>query len=113
MLVGERRNADIERYNEIAKSVCADMRIAVNDLWSVSDCISEKAHSDMGFSSLERRRISHNPQLKCTMSNAISPCLDKAPISEKAHSDMVHFDTDMGIHALGTQVAECLKQYCG
>ena len=72
IMVGERRNADIERYNEIAKSVCADMRIAVNDLWSVSDCISEKAHSDL-----------------------------------------VHFDTDMGIHALGTQVAECLKQYCG
>lgn len=70
--VGERRNSDIERYNEIAKSVCADMRIAVNDLWSVSD-----------------------------------------HISEKAHSDMVHFETEIGIRALGTQVTECLKQYCG
>ena len=72
IMVGERRNADIQRYNKIAKCVCANMKIAVNDLWSVSDCISEKAHSDM-----------------------------------------VHFETEIGIHALGTQVAECLKQYCG
>ena len=47
IMVGERRNADIQRYNKIAKCVCANMKIAVNDLWSVSDCISEKAHSDM------------------------------------------------------------------
>lgn len=66
--IGERRNSDIERYNEVAVNVCRDMMVEVNDLWSVS-----------------------------------------AYLPEKAHSDMVHFETDIGIKALGDQVIRCIK----
>lgn len=70
--IGERRNADIERYNKIAGIVCHDMGVEINDLYKISE-----------------------------------------DLPKEAHSDMVHFETEMGIRALGTQVAECLKQYCG
>ncbi len=69
--VGERRNSDIETYNGIAKKICNDMKIEINDLWSISN-----------------------------------------NIAEKAHSDMVHFDTEIGISALGNQVIRCLEQWC-
>lgn len=69
--IGERRNADIKRYNEIAQSVFEDLNIEINDLWSISK---------------------------------------KLP--EKAYSDMVHFETEIGIQALGDQVIRCLKKYC-
>ncbi len=70
--IGERRNADIERYNKIAGIVCHDMGVEINDLYKISE-----------------------------------------DLPKEAHSDMVHFETEMGIRALGAQVAECLKQYCG
>lgn len=70
--VGERRNADIQRYNGIARKVFEELQIEINDLWSVSE---------------------------------------KLP--EEAHSDMVHFETELGISALGKQVSACLRKYCG
>lgn len=69
--IGERRNADIRRYNEIAKTVFLNADIAINDLWSLSK-----------------------------------------ELPKEAHSDMVHFETEMGIRTLGSQVISCLKKYC-
>lgn len=69
--IGERRNADIKRYNEIAREVFESMNIEVDDLWTVSD-----------------------------------------ELPEEAHSDMVHFETDMGIEALGSHVVKCLEKHC-
>lgn len=69
--VGERRNADIEKYNGIAERVFRAMQIEIDDLWSVSNVLSDEAHSDM-----------------------------------------VHFETELGIRALGNQVVDCLKKYC-
>lgn len=70
--LGERKNSDIQRYNEIAKGVFAELDIEINDLWSVSKALSKDAHSDM-----------------------------------------VHFETEMGIRILGDQVVRCLEKYCG
>lgn len=69
--IGERRNADIERFNEIAIEVLKELNIEIDDLWSVSKAL---------------------------------------PV--EAHSDLVHFETDLGIQALGGQVVNCLKKYC-
>lgn len=66
--VGERKNEDIRAYNEIAQKVCKQINVDVNDLWSISK---------------------------------------KLP--QKAHSDMVHYETDIGVKALGDQVVKCLK----
>ena len=30
-------------------------------------------------------------------------------LPQEAHSDMVHYDTDIGIKALGNQVVNCLR----
>lgn len=30
----------------------------------------------------------------------------------QAHSDLVHFETDMGVQGLGKQVVSCLRKYC-
>lgn len=70
--VGERRNADIERYNMLAKKVFDDLQIEIDDLYSISD-----------------------------------------NLPKEAHSDMVHFETELGISALGAQVVKCLRKYCG
>lgn len=67
-IIGERRNEDIRKYNEIAKKVCEQIDVKVNDLWSISK-----------------------------------------ELPQEAHSDMVHYETDMGIKALGTQVVKYLK----
>lgn len=67
VLVGERRNEDIRKYNDIAREVCKKMQIVVNDLWSIS-----------------------------------------RDLPQEAHSDMVHYATEIGIKALGNQVAGCL-----
>lgn len=68
--VGERKNKDIQKYNEIAKQVCEEMEIEIDDLWSISK---------------------------------------KMP--REAHSDMVHFETDLGIQTLGNQVITTLNKY--
>lgn len=70
--VGERRNVDIEKYNGIAERVFGALHIEIDDLWSVSNAISDEAHSDM-----------------------------------------VHFETKLGMEALGNQVVNCLKKCCG
>lgn len=70
--IGERRNADIERYNMLAQKVFEDLQIETDDLYTVSK-----------------------------------------NLPKEAYSDMVHFETDLGIRALGGQVAACLKKYCG
>lgn len=44
--IGQRKNDDIRRYNEIAKKVCAELQIDVNDLWSLSVSLPAEAHSD-------------------------------------------------------------------
>lgn len=69
--VGQRKNADIRRYNEIARAVFDELGIEINDLWSIS-----------------------------------------RKLSAEAHSDMVHFETELGIQALGDQVVSCLKKFC-
>lgn len=69
--IGERRNEDIRKYNEIARTVMGRLRIEINDLWSISK---------------------------------------KLPM--EAHSDTVHFGTDIGVQGLGRQVVECLQKYC-
>ena len=69
--VGERRNADIREYNEIAKRVCAENKVSIDDLWSVS-------------------RV----------------------LPSEAHSDSVHFETELGIESLGKQVVAFLKKEC-
>lgn len=69
--IGERKNRDIIRYNDIAERLFAEMGIEVNDLWSISDSLPREAYSDM-----------------------------------------VHFETDIGVSALGEQVVKCLKKYC-
>lgn len=66
--IGERRNSDIRRYNEIAETVFRDLNIEIDDLWSVS-----------------------------------------RNLPKEAHSDLVHFETEIGIRGLGNQVNECLK----
>lgn len=33
-------------------------------------------------------------------------------LPQEAHSDLVHFDTEMGVKALGGKVADCLIKYC-
>lgn len=70
--VGERRNADIERYNMLAREVFDGLQMEIDDLYSVSESLPKEAHSDM-----------------------------------------VHFETDIGICALGGQVVKCLRKYCG
>ena len=67
--VGERKNVDIRRYNEIAQKILKEQKIGVNDLWSIS-----------------------------------------RNLPEEAHSDLVHFETEMGIEQLGNQVVKCLKE---
>lgn len=69
--LGERRNEDIRRYNEIAREVCTRLQIEIDDLWSIS-----------------------------------------RKLPEEAHSDLVHFETDLGIRVLGSQVVKCLEKYC-
>ena len=69
--IGERRNTDIRRYNEIAREVFGGLNIEINDLWSVSK-----------------------------------------NLPPEAHSDMVHFETPMGMQALGDWVVRCLEKYC-
>lgn len=66
--IGERRNVDIRKYNDIAQKVCDAMHILVNDLWSIS-----------------------------------------RSLPQEAHSDLVHYETDLGVEALGNQVIKCLK----
>lgn len=67
--MGERKNADIRRYNEIAKKILKEQKIGVDDLWSIS-----------------------------------------RNLPEEAYSDLVHFETKMGIEQLGNQVVQCLKE---
>lgn len=69
--MGERRNADIRRYNDIARAVFNNSDFAIDDLWSPSKALPKEAHSDM-----------------------------------------VHFETEMGIRELGGQVVRCLEKYC-
>lgn len=45
--IGERRNADIRKYNEIAQKVFRNLNIEIDDLWSVSRDLPEEAHSDL------------------------------------------------------------------
>lgn len=70
--IGERRNVDIKKYNGIAERVFGALHIEIDDLWSVSNAISDEAYSDM-----------------------------------------VHFETKLGMEALGNQVVNCLKKCCG
>ena len=70
--IGERRNQDIIRYNDIAVRLFDQMEIEINDLWSVSE-----------------------------------------NLPKEAHSDLVHFETEMGVYALGERVAQCLMRHCG
>lgn len=67
VMVAERRNEDIRKYNDIAQKICEEMQIQVDDLWSIS-----------------------------------------RNLPQEAHSDLVHYETDIGIKALGNQVARCL-----
>lgn len=69
--IGERRNCDIEDYNNAACMVCEKMDVWVDDLWSVS-----------------------------------------VNLPESAHSDLVHYETELGIKALGDQVVGTIKEYC-
>lgn len=70
--VGERRNADIRRYNMLAKEAFDGLQVEIDDLYSISE-----------------------------------------NLPGEAHSDMVHFETELGIRALGDQVVRCLGKYCG
>ena len=69
--LGERRNKDIRRYNEIAQKVCTRLQIEIDDLWTVS-----------------------------------------RELPKEAHSDLVHFETALGMRALGSRVVQCLEKYC-
>lgn len=69
--VGERRNADIRKYNHIAEYTLKKLEIEIDDLYNIS--------------------VSLPPE---------------------AHSDMVHYDTEIGVKGLGNQVIKCLKKYC-
>lgn len=69
--VGERRNEDIRRYNNIAEEVMKKLKVELDDLW----CISKD-------------------------------------LPKEAHSDLVHYETDLGVRKLGEQVVKCLKDYC-
>lgn len=44
--IGYRRNGDIKKFNDIAINVFRDTDVVINDLWSVSECINDTAHSD-------------------------------------------------------------------
>lgn len=44
--VGERRNADIERFNKIAVETFRNTDVRLNDLYTVSKGMSDTAHSD-------------------------------------------------------------------
>lgn len=68
--IGERRNEDIRKYNLIARNVCRDMNVDIDDLWKTSK-----------------------------------------ELPQEAYSDLVHFDTELGIKSLGNQVIECLNNY--
>lgn len=68
--IGERRNEDIRKYNLIARNVCRDMNVDIDDLWKISK-----------------------------------------ELPQEAYSDLVHFDTELGIQSLGNQVIACLKNY--
>lgn len=68
--IGERRNEDIRKYNLIARNVCRDMNVDIDDLWKISK-----------------------------------------ELPQEAYSDLVHFDTELGIKSLGNQVIECLNNY--
>lgn len=67
-IFGERKNKDIKKFNQIALKVCEQLKIGVDDLWSISK-----------------------------------------ELPREAHSDMVHYETDIGIEALGNQVVKCLR----
>lgn len=69
--VGERRNEDIRKYNNIACEVMKMLQVEINDLWSVSK-----------------------------------------GLPREAHSDMVHYETGIGVRKLGGQVVKFLKDYC-
>lgn len=47
VIIGERRNEDIRKYNDIAQRACEAMKIQVDDLWSISRCLPREAHSDL------------------------------------------------------------------
>lgn len=44
--VGERRNSDIKRFNEIAVETFKDTDVFIDDLFTVSKGINDRAHSD-------------------------------------------------------------------
>lgn len=69
--IGERKNEDIKRYNEVAIKTLSRRGIIIDDLWSVTE---------------------------------------KMPL--ETHSDMVHFETMLGIKMLGDQVVSCIKKVC-
>ncbi|WP_036608805.1 SGNH/GDSL hydrolase family protein [Oribacterium sp. P6A1] len=55
--IGERRNQDIVRYNEIAKGVFNKMGIDINDLWEVSKKIPDDARSDQVHFDTDKGRM--------------------------------------------------------
>lgn len=65
---GERKNKDIKKFNQIALKVCEQLKIGVDDLWSISKALPQEAHSDM-----------------------------------------VHYETNIGVKELGNQVVKCLR----
>ncbi len=64
--VGERRNSDIIRYNQIAGQLWKDMLVEINDLWSVSEQMNDTARSDdVHFGTEEGRRILGEAVIRC------------------------------------------------
>ncbi len=64
--VGERRNSDIIRYNQIAGQLWKDMPVEINDLWSVSEQMNDTARSDdVHFGTEEGRRILGEAVIRC------------------------------------------------
>ena len=45
--IGERKNTDIRRYNDIARDIFSELHIEIDDLWSVSKDLPKEAYSDL------------------------------------------------------------------
>lgn len=71
LAVGQRLNADIERYNEIAVKLFEPLGVGIDDLWTIS-----------------------------------------RKLPQEAHSDDVHFETELGISVLGEKVIHDLIKSC-
>ncbi len=64
--VGERRNSDIIRYNQIAERLWKDLPVTIDDLWSVSEQIKDTARSDdVHFGTEEGSRILGGAVIRC------------------------------------------------